>query len=64
VEADGTGLSASEYRVEVSGETTIDERAFLARTLGTRIFAITADRLSLKPGETARVVVVRRGEAQ
>ena len=64
VEADGTGLSASEYRVEVSAETTIDERAFLARALGTRIFAISADRLSLRPGETARVIVVRRGEAQ
>jgi conjugal transfer pilus assembly protein TraK len=64
VEADGTGLSASEYRVEVSGETTIDERAFLARALGTRIFAISADRLNLRPGETARVIVVRRGEAR
>jgi conjugal transfer pilus assembly protein TraK len=64
VEADGTGLSASEYRVEVSAQTTIDERAFLARALGTRIFAVSADRLDLRPGETARIIVVRRGEAQ
>ena len=62
VEVEGSGLSASEYRVEVPTETLLDERVFLDSALGIRIFSVTADRLSLKAGETARVVIVRRGE--
>jgi len=61
---EGSALSASEYRVEVLAETTLDERAFLDRSLGARIFAVSADRLALKAGDSARVVVVRREEGQ
>jgi conjugal transfer pilus assembly protein TraK len=64
VEIEGSGLSASEYRVEVATDTTIDERTFLDRAFGSRIFAVSADRLTLKAGETARLVVVRRGTVQ
>ncbi|WP_349237683.1 type-F conjugative transfer system secretin TraK [Novosphingobium sp. SG707] len=64
VEIEGAGLSASEYRVEVAADTTLDERAFLDRIFGTRIFAVSADRLSLKTGEPARVIVVRREAGQ
>jgi len=42
----------------------LDERAFLDRALGANIFAVSLDRLSLKAGETARLIVVRRGEEQ
>jgi conjugal transfer pilus assembly protein TraK len=48
----------------VPAETVLDERSFLDRTFGTRIFAVSADRLSLKAGERARVIIVRRGEVQ
>lgn len=64
VEIEGAGLSASEYRVEVAADTTLDERAFLNRIFGTRIFAVSADHLSLKTGEPARVIVVRREAGQ
>lgn len=64
VEIEGSGLSASEYRIEVSADTALDERQFLDRAFGTRIFAVSADRLVLKAGETARLVVVRRGAVQ
>ena len=62
VAVEGSGLSASEYRVEVPTATQLDERLFLDSALGTRIFSVTADRLDLKAGETARVIIVRRGE--
>jgi len=64
VEIEGSGLSASEYRVEATADATIDERIFLERTFGSRIFAVSADRLTLKAGETARLIVVRRGAVQ
>lgn len=64
VEVEGSGLSASEYGVEVSADTLLDERTFLDRTLGTRIFAVSADRLTLNAGETARVIIIRRGDGQ
>ncbi|MBO9379495.1 hypothetical protein GG804_22235 [Sphingomonas histidinilytica] len=64
LEVEGAGLSASEYRVEVSADTTLDERQFLDRALGARIFAVSADRLTLRAGDTARLVVVRREAAQ
>lgn len=64
VEIEGAGLSASEYRVEVAADTTLDERAFLNRIFGARIFAVSADHLALKAGEPARVIVVRREAGQ
>jgi conjugal transfer pilus assembly protein TraK len=64
LEIEGSGLSASEYRVDVTNDTVLDERAFLDRTFGTRIFAVSADRLALKSGEIARVIVVRWGDGQ
>jgi conjugal transfer pilus assembly protein TraK len=64
VEIEGSGLSASEYSVDVPAETVLDERSFLDRTFGTRIFAVSADHLSLKAGERSRVIIVRRGEVQ
>ena len=64
VAVEGAGLSASEYLVSPETNMTLDERSFLDRSLGTNIFAVTLDRLALKAGETARLVVIRRGEAQ
>lgn len=64
IEIEGSGLSASEYLVSVSASTTLDERAFLDRTLGANIFAITLDRLVLRPGDTARLIVIRRGAGE
>lgn len=64
VEIEGSGLSASEYLVHAAAEIALDERQFLNRAFGARIFAISADRLTLKAGETARLVVVRRGAVQ
>lgn len=64
VEIEGSGLSASEYRVEADADTSLDERLFLDRAFGARVFAVSADRLSLKAGETARLIIVRRGESQ
>ena len=53
-------LSVSEYLVRASAGVAIDERDFLDAALGVDIFAITLDRLTLAPGETARLIVVRR----
>ncbi|AZI37791.1 conjugal transfer protein TraK [Caenibius tardaugens NBRC 16725] len=64
IEIEGSGLSASEYLVSVSASTTLDERAFLDRTLGANIFAVTLDRLVLRPGDTARLIVIRRGAGE
>lgn len=64
VAVEGAGLSASEYLVEPSGNVTLDERWFLNSSLGARIFAVTIDRLSLKAGESARLVIIRRGETE
>ena len=64
VAVEGAGLSASEYLVSPQANVTLDERSFLDRSLGTQIFAVTLDRLALKAGETARLIVIRRGETQ
>ena len=61
LDIEGSGLTASEYLVRVSAPTTLDERQFLDGALGTGIFAITFDRAQLAAGETARLVVIRRG---
>lgn len=64
VEIEGAGLSASEYLVNASTNISFDERVFLDRRLGANVFAVSLDRLSLKAGETARLIVIRRGEVQ
>lgn len=64
VEIEGAGLAASEYLVTVAADTTLDERSFLAPVIGSNIFAVTFDRTVLKPGETARVIIVQRGAGQ
>lgn len=60
LEVEGAGLSVSEYLVRANASVTVDERDFLDTVLGPDIFAITLDRLTLGPSETARLIVVRR----
>lgn len=64
LEIEGSGLSASEYRVTATAPAILDERAFLDRALGADIFAVTIDRLSLGAGESARLIVIRRSSAR
>ncbi|WP_150291072.1 type-F conjugative transfer system secretin TraK [Sphingobium estronivorans] len=64
LEVEGMGLSVSEYLVRASAAMTLDERDFLDAALGADIFAITIDRLTLRPNETARLIVVRRSALQ
>lgn len=64
ISIDGAGLSASEYLVHVDTDAKLDERQFLVSRLGANIFAITLDRSDLHKGDTARLVIVRRGAAQ
>lgn len=61
---EGTGLSASEYRLQAAAPIVLDERQLVDAGLGERIFAITLDRVRLAAGEAARLVVVRRGAVQ
>jgi conjugal transfer pilus assembly protein TraK len=60
LEVEGAGISVSEYLVHAATSMALDERDFLDVALGEDIFAVTLDRLSLQPGEAARLVVVRR----
>lgn len=64
LDIEGSGLSASEYRLTTTAAASLDERAFLDRALGANIFAVTLDRLTLTAGGTARLIVVRRGQPQ
>lgn len=64
LDVEGSGLSASEYVLTASTAITLDERSFLNRVLGTDIFAVTLDRLSLDAGASARLIIVRRGLVQ
>lgn len=64
ISIDGAGLSASEYLIRVTADQQLDERAFLVSPLGPNIFAVTLDRNDLKAGDTAKLVVVRRGAVQ
>lgn len=64
LEIEGSGLSASEYRITSDSDAALEERQFLDRALGADIFAVTLDRLNLKAGESARLVVIRRGGEQ
>jgi len=61
---EGSGLTASEYRVRAAAPTSLDERAFLDPALGAGLFSLTFDRNHLETGETARLVVIRRGDTQ
>ena len=60
LEIDGVGLSVSEYLVSSEAASPLDERLFLNRNLGADIFAVTLDRLTVGPRETARLIIVRR----
>ena len=62
VTIEGAGVNASEYRVEATSDLEVDERIFLDAALGARIFSATLDRLSLRTGETARLIILRRGD--
>lgn len=64
LEIEGSGLSASEYLLTSDSDAVLEERQFLARGLGADIFAVTLDRLNLKAGESARLIVIRRGDGQ
>lgn len=64
LEIEGASLSASEYRLTSDSDATLEERHFLDRGLGADIFAVTLDRLSLTAGESARLIVIRRGDGQ
>ena len=61
---EGAGLSASEYLVLASADLILAEPQFLVSTLGANIFAVTLDRIALKTGDTARLIVIRRGAVQ
>lgn len=61
---EGSGLSASEYLVQATADQTLAEPQFLVSALGANIFAVTLDRITLKAGDAARLIVVRRGAAQ
>ena len=50
--------------MSVASDTLLDERSFLDSALGANIFAVTIDRGTLSAGETARLIVVRRGAGQ
>ncbi|WP_404478378.1 type-F conjugative transfer system secretin TraK [Novosphingobium sp. BL-52-GroH] len=64
IAVDGAGLSASEYLVTAASDMNLDERSFLDSALGSNIFSVTLDRIQLALGDTARLIVVRRGEGQ
>lgn len=64
VAIEGAALSASEYRIRAGAAVTLDERSLIDPSLGSRIFAVTLDRVRLNAGESARLVVVRRGTGQ
>lgn len=60
LEIEGAGLTASEFLVSANVATSLDERDFLDGALGSDILAITLDRLSIAPGDTARLILIRR----
>jgi conjugal transfer pilus assembly protein TraK len=64
LDIEGSGLSGSEYFVRALVALTLDERSFLDPALGAGIFAVTFDRAQLAAGETARLIVIRRGAVQ
>lgn len=64
LQIEGSGLAASEFLVTTTAAVTLDERSFLDRKLGADIFAVTLDRLALGLGDSAKLIVVRRGQVQ
>ena len=58
---EGSGLAVSEYIVEARAPLQLNESMFLNVALGASIADVTLDRLNLAVGETARLVIVRRG---
>lgn len=64
ISIDGAGLSASEYLVRAVAPQRLDERIFLSSSLGPNVFAVTLDRAELSAGDTARLIIVRRGAVQ
>lgn len=64
IAVEGAGLSASQYHVRTTAAVTLDERQLVDPALGAGIFSVTLDRVRLDAGETARLVVVRRGAGQ
>lgn len=60
LEIEGAGLTASEFLVRADVATPLDERDFLDGALGPDILAVTLDRLSIAPGDTARLILIRR----
>jgi len=60
LEVEGAGLTVSEYLVHAGQALTLEEPYFLDSALGSDIFAITLDRLTLGLNDTARLIVVRR----
>lgn len=64
ITVEGAGLSASEYHLRAAAPVALDERLLVDPVLGTSIFSLTLDRVRLDAGETARLVVVRRGAGQ
>lgn len=61
---EGAGLSASEYLVQASADLVLAEPEFLVSLLGSNIFAVTLDRIALKAGDSARLIIIRRGAVQ
>lgn len=61
---EGAGLSVSEYELTSDIDTALEERQFLDRALGAGIFAVTLDRLTVKPGESVRLIVIQRGDGE
>ncbi|MHA3790476.1 type-F conjugative transfer system secretin TraK [Sphingomonas sp. YL-JM2C] len=64
LDIEGSGMTGSEYLVHADAPMTLSERMFLDPALGTGIFAVTLDRAQLAAGDTARLVVIRRGAVQ
>ncbi len=63
ITVDGEGLVIKEYRIVPKNTETslkLKEKDFLRSELALRPVGITIDRLSLKPGETARMLIVER----
>jgi conjugal transfer pilus assembly protein TraK len=64
ITVEGSGLSASEYRLRALDPVTLDERSFVDPAVGNHIFSITLDRNRLGTGEDARLIIVRRESGQ
>lgn len=60
LEIEGASLTASEFLLRADAATSLDERDFLDRTLGPDILAVTLDRLTITPGDTVRLILIRR----